>query len=154
VLRFVQPDKRSLAALLRTCKYLVPEVQAETVTLVIQRWYPSLPEQLPHLEDLTICDSFCQALPETIGELAALQTLHLPCCLQLQSLPETIGELAALQTLDLLDLQGCSQLQLLPGTIGELAALQQLNLQDCSQLQSLPETIGELAALQRLYLCM
>nr|MDO8088690.1 leucine-rich repeat domain-containing protein [Candidatus Sigynarchaeum springense] len=86
------------------------------------------------------------ALPESIGNLEALQTLWLSSN-QLSSLPERIGNLRSLQ---ILWLNG-NQLSFLPENIGQLKSLQKLWLED-NKLTSLPESIGNLEALQTLWL--
>jgi hypothetical protein len=114
----------SLAALLRTCKYLAPDVRAATVKLAVARWYSALPDQLPLLEDLTVEDCMTSELA-SLNNLTALQKLRLSGCGQMRSLPGSIGDLAALRQLSL---SGCGQLQTLPGSIGNMAALQVLSL--------------------------
>jgi len=59
----------------------------------------------------------------SIGQLNALQELHLSRCSNLQELPTSIGQLNALQELDL---SQCSSLQDLPTSISQLNALQSL----------------------------
>jgi Leucine-rich repeat (LRR) protein len=62
-----------------------------------------------------------QELPTSIGQLNALQNLHLWGCPKLQELPTSIGQLNVVQNLDL---WGCPKLQELPTSIGQLSALQ------------------------------
>jgi Leucine-rich repeat (LRR) protein len=50
-------------------------------------------------------------LPSSIGQLNALQKLHLCSCKKLEKLPSSIGQLNALQELDL---GACSNLKELP----------------------------------------
>ena len=96
------------------------------------------------MQTLDLRDNQLPALPESIGELAALKILYLRLN-QLAALPESIGRLAALQELNL----SSNQLATLPESIGELAVLQLLSLTN-NQLTALPESIGRLAALQTL----
>ena len=63
--------------------------------------------------------------------------------LGLTRLPETLGQLTALQSLDL----SINQLTTLPEWLGQLTALQGLGLRN-NQLTTLPESLGQLAALQ------
>jgi len=85
-------------------------------------------------------------LPPEIGQLTALQTLHLGGN-KLIVLPPEIGQLTALQMLDLQD----NHLTALPPEIGQLTALQTLNLTS-NQLTALPAEIGHLATLRMLEL--
>lgn len=85
-------------------------------------------------------------LPPEIGQLQALQNLHLTFN-QLSQLPSEIGQLQALQSLDL----GKNQLNHLPFEIGRLQALQLLDLYE-NQFSHLPPEIGRLQALQELNL--
>ncbi|HEY3417140.1 MAG TPA: leucine-rich repeat domain-containing protein, partial [Armatimonadota bacterium] len=62
--------------------------------------------------------------------------------LGLTELPDTIGQLTALQTLNL----SSNRLTALPDTISQLSALTQLYLSG-NQLAALPDTIGQLTAL-------
>jgi hypothetical protein len=61
------------------------------------------------------------------GAWTALRALDLTCC-TVTALPESFGELAALQHLNL---EGCRKLASLPESFGKLAALQHLNLAEC-----------------------
>jgi len=84
------------------------------------------------------------SLPESIGQLAYLQSLDLTVN-ELTSLPESIGHLAHLESLDL----SFNRLTWLPKSIGQLACLRMLLLRK-NQLTLLPESIGQLARLQSL----
>jgi hypothetical protein len=66
-----------------------------------------------------------QELLKFIGQLNALQNLHLDVCSNLQELLESIGQLNALENLDL---WGCLSLQQLPTSIGQLNTFQNLHL--------------------------
>ncbi len=59
-------------------------------------------------------------------------------CGDLQQLPESIGQLAALQRL--CGLAECTSLIGLPESIGELIELTCLNLNVCSELEVLPDS--------------
>ncbi|KAH8066338.1 hypothetical protein JL722_775 [Aureococcus anophagefferens] len=89
------------------------------------------------------------ALPERLGDCAALMSLDLRYCRSLTALPERLGDCAALTTLDLRD---CSSLTALPERLGDCAALTSLNLWCCSSLTALPERLGDCAALTTLHL--
>ncbi|MEK7340358.1 MAG: leucine-rich repeat domain-containing protein, partial [Verrucomicrobiota bacterium] len=94
------------------------------------------------LKILKLYNNQLETLPESFGNLQALQTLNL-FNNQLRALPESIGNLQALQTLKLQN----NQLETLPESFGNLQALQTLNLFN-NQLRALPESIGNLQALQ------
>ena len=109
----------------------------------------ALPEsfgQLAALQTLDLNNNRLSALPESFGRLAALQNLELGGN-QLSALPESFGQLAALQTLEL----NFNKLGALQESFGQLAALQSLEL-GWNELSALPESFGQLAALQRLFL--
>ena len=78
-----------------------------------------------------------RALPESIGQLSALQTLDLDGN-QLSVLPESIGQLSSLESLDLNN----HQLIELPESIGQLSALEYVDVHG-NQLSALPESIGK-----------
>jgi Leucine-rich repeat (LRR) protein len=61
----------------------------------------------------------------SIGQLHALQNLHLGGCLKLQQLPMSIGQLIALQKLNL---SKWFNSQKLPTSIDQLISLQEFNL--------------------------
>jgi internalin A len=85
-------------------------------------------------------------LPESIGQLTALQELSLRGN-KLTELPESIGQLIALQSLYLDN----NKLTELPESIGQLTALQSLYLSG-NKLAELPESFGNLKGLEELYL--
>ena len=108
-----------------------------------------LPEtfgQLVALQRLNLQGNKLATLPQTFGQLLALQRLYLQSN-KLATLPETVCQLVALQHLDL---QG-NKLTTLPERFCQLLALQRLYLQ-CNQLATLPETFGQFVALQHLSL--
>src|SRR5215475_14164687 len=65
-----------------------------------------------------------KAVPESLGQLAQLHTLHLHNN-QLTALPESLGQLVQLQDLDLRN----NQLTALPESLGQLVQLQILDLE-------------------------
>ena len=77
---------------------------------------------------LVLTDNQLSSLPESFGQLTALQTLVLAEN-QLSSLPESFGQLTALQYLD--------YLSSLPESFGQLTALRLLELRG-NQLNSQP----------------
>ncbi|KAJ8646633.1 hypothetical protein MRB53_008381 [Persea americana] len=113
----------------------------------------SLPEGLGQLKTLqTLHIDGCErlsSLPEGLGQLKALQTLYIRNCEQLSFLPEEVGQLKALQTLHIWN---CERLSSLPEGLGQLKALQTLHIRNCERLSSLPEGLGQLKALQTLHI--
>ena len=100
---------------------------------------------LTTLRDLYLIDLSLQQLPDSIGQLTALQALTLSACLT--RLPDSIGQLTALQ---FLNLTNCNRLVGLPDSIRQLTALKLLKLRNCGCLIELPYSIGNLSALQTL----
>jgi Leucine-rich repeat (LRR) protein len=94
------------------------------------------------------------ALPERLGDCAALTSLNLENCRSLTTAAlERLGDCAALKTLCLRD---CTGLAALPERLGDCAALTTLNQCSCTSLTALPERLGDCAALTTLSLgyCM
>ena len=121
------------------------EVRAQSIT--------SLPSSLcrsmaPTLESLVVTRTALAALPESCGDLKALEYLDLSYNL-LASLPDSIG---ALSELKVLEARG-NMLRTLPESIAGLASLERLELAS-NDLSALPESIGDLAALATLVLDM
>ena len=88
-----------------------------------------------------------EALPETIGNLQALEVLYLGSNPSLSTLPDSIGRL---QMLEHLDVSECA-LRLLPLSICQLVGLRRLYLSH-NALQALPMQFGLLDKLTHLYL--
>ncbi len=107
----------------------------------------ALPEslgQLQALQRLDLIGTNITKLPESLGRLQALQELNLRWT-RITKLPESLGRLQALQWLDL----SHTNITALPESLGQLQALQRLDL--CSsKITKLPESLGQLQALQRL----
>jgi len=95
---------------------------------------------------LDLTEKGLSLLPKEIGQLKALQELHLENN-GLVSVPKEIGQLQALEALFL----HSNRLVSVPKEIGQLQALQDLYLQ-YNRLVSVPKEIGQLQALQELYL--
>jgi internalin A len=102
--------------------------------------------QLTALEELNLNDNQLTALPDSIGQMTELQRLHLNGN-KLASLPDSIGQLSRLRNLYIT----YNRLTELPKSIGKLTRLQTLSL-SYNHLAKLPESIGQLAKLKGLYL--
>ncbi|KAH9290167.1 hypothetical protein KI387_034284 [Taxus chinensis] len=135
-----------------------------------------LPKVFLHIRKLLQLDfSRCQFtdIPESFGQLYALQKLNLSFCQDLKELPDSLEKLCSLKELDLrycrnlnklpagfgelkaltnLDLTYCESLQELPGSFEKLSSLRSLSLEYCSSLIGLHERIGNLASLTTLRL--
>ena len=112
-----------------------------------------LPDTIGLLHDLqTLHMRECEALeylPVSIGRLRKLSTLNMTSCKELIELPKEIGLLTALTSLDL---GFCRTLSALPPEMGKLSQLHTLKLQQCSGLVELPASLGQLSALKVLTL--
>lgn len=96
--------------------------------------------------ELGLYDSGLETLPESIGDLDALETLQVEEN-ALTSLPKSIRNLSSLKCLWL----GGNHLTTLPESIGNLKSLQYLIIDD-NHLTTLPESIGNLKSLRTLRL--
>jgi Leucine-rich repeat (LRR) protein len=85
-------------------------------------------------------------LPESLGQLTQLRTLHLSNN-HVTALPETLGQITKLKRLRL----GGNQLTALPKSLGQLSLLEELHL-SYNQLIALPESLCRLTSLRQLYL--
>ena len=85
-----------------------------------------------------------EILPESIGDLRALEELYLSEC-NMESLPESICNLSNLRILTIT--QG--DLSIIPENIGRLASLKELTIVDV-QIAVLPESTGDLENLESL----
>jgi uncharacterized protein (TIGR02996 family) len=101
----------------------------------------------PSLEFLGIGGNPLRSLPESIGMLRNLRQLFCSNTETLESLPDTIGQLTALQGLQL----SFNALKAVPDSIGKLVHLRKLDL--ChNELTVLPDTVGKLRELRTLEL--
>jgi hypothetical protein len=104
--------------------------------------------QLRALDYLRVRRSRCMTcLPDSLTSLGQLTTLDLEGCCNLARLPASLGNLASLRYLSLI---GCACLTELPESLGQLSALEVLFLSECEKLAKLPESIGNLGNLASL----
>lgn len=103
--------------------------------------------QLRALKSLTISYYIGYSIPDSLGQLSALESLIVANCLLLIALPSTLGQLKALRRLQVIR---CASLTALPGTVGELRGLRLLRIVSCPSLESLPEALGKCQALDHL----
>lgn len=118
-----------------------------------------LPEDLQLIKDqvqcMTVCASSLTVIPQWLGQLAHLQTLHL--CgwseaqqggnFRIRELPESIGDLSALKNLAI---EWFEELERLPKSVSSLKSLQSLRVEKCDSIQRISEPSGVLWPLQRL----
>ncbi|CAI5506048.1 unnamed protein product [Closterium sp. Naga37s-1] len=95
------------------------------------------------------CDSEFQsrvALPEDLGQLAALEWLELRGCFLIDGIPSSLCDLASLRRLFL----NSENLKHLPTAISNLSSLEELTIIWCHRLEALPPGFGLLRALKKL----
>uniref|UniRef100_A0A1D1XIL4 Malignant fibrous histiocytoma-amplified sequence 1 n=1 Tax=Anthurium amnicola TaxID=1678845 RepID=A0A1D1XIL4_9ARAE len=107
-------------------------------------WLPNSIGKLSSLVTLHLSENHISALPKTIGALSSLAMLNLHSN-RIAELPESIGDLFSLVYLDL----RANQLTSLPSSLGKLVRLAELDLSS-NHLASLPDTIGNLISLKKL----
>lgn len=110
-------------------------------------WFasPFIKKYLDNFKTLALKNTRFDTLPASIGQLASLHTLKVIYC-QLRQLPDTIGDLQKLTTIHL---WGNKHLTHLPDTIGNLSKLKVLKLRN-NGLLALPTSIGQLVELKEL----
>ena len=86
-----------------------------------------------------------QVIPEAIGELSLLRTLHLRGH-NIHTIPDSLCDLSELRSLDLFG----SPIERLPACFSNLSNLASLDLSYCHKLKLLPSDIGKLRALRSL----
>ncbi|KAL6597456.1 hypothetical protein ACP70R_046896 [Stipagrostis hirtigluma subsp. patula] len=87
-------------------------------------------------------------LPEWVGDLRALRSLHIRSCHRLSSFPQSLGHLTALQELRI---ELCP-LHQLPECLGQLRSLCTIQLVNLSDLSSLPQSMCRLTSLEKLHI--
>ncbi len=102
--------------------------------------------ELNNLQTLHLNDNILRSLPPEIGGLANLRTLHLGTN-QLNTLPPEIGQLNNLTMLDLVN----NEIKTLPSEMSKLSSLIDLNLSG-NHLPILPPEVFQISSLERLYL--
>ena len=95
--------------------------------------------RLERLTSMHVSGRSLRALPESIGQLPSLATLHLSDCESLAALPDSIGQLPSLETLNI---SNCRRLAALPESMGLLSSLETLDLTNCDRLSALPVSMG------------
>lgn len=109
----------------------------------------SLPDSmcsLPNLRQLRLSDNpRLTELPSRIGNLRQLTSLSVSYS-PLESVPESLGALSNLQRLSLLG----GEYVTLPASVGRLKALKELTLWSNPELEYLPDELSRLASLERL----
>ncbi|KAG0582798.1 hypothetical protein KC19_3G086800 [Ceratodon purpureus] len=106
---------------------------------------------LKSLQVLVLGDSTLTEIPESLGLLTSLTTLHIECRpsdkrLQIECLPKSIADLKMLESLVL---GNCEKLKRLPKNLGALTRLKQLDIWDCT-IRKLPKSLGLLSELREL----
>ncbi|KAL6597451.1 hypothetical protein ACP70R_046891 [Stipagrostis hirtigluma subsp. patula] len=109
-------------------------------------------------------------LPEWVGDLRSLRSLHIQCCPRLSSLRQSLDRLTALQELRIqhcplhqlpeclgqlrylhtLELWNLPDLSCLPQSMCRLTSLVKLSITNCPELASLPNGIREMTSLREL----
>merc|ERR1719210_523255 len=144
----VEAEWAAEASLMRACgEACMDNLILKTKLDISHKDITSLPEsfgQLKALQNFDINCNLLSSLPESFGQLMALQQLDISET-ELTSLPKSFGQLKALQNFDI----NCNQLSSLPESFGQLKALQNLNI-NCNKLSSLPENFCQLTMLQDL----
>ena len=108
----------------------------------------TFPSSIGNLTNLAKMSIDLENIPDEIGCLTNLETLHLGSCVR--SLPSSIGDLKNLKKICYTrGLYGC--LRSLPDEIGDLTSLEVLDLTG-TKINSLPRTIGNLSNLKELKL--
>ncbi|CAM6092378.1 unnamed protein product [Calypogeia fissa] len=92
---------------------------------------------------------FLGALPNSFGNLAALEILIVSNCTSLKRLPASFGNLSSLERLEV---KICTKLQRLPENFGKPKALKVFKLIRNHRLQALPDSIGNLSSLKEIHI--
>ena len=110
----------------------------------VNEWYGIITEGTRVVEIWRQSNNLSGDLPESIGDLTALKSLHLSSN-DITSIPESIGNLTALEEFWI----GWTPITVIPGSIGNLINLKQLHLgQMVNPLGTLPDEICNLESLE------
>jgi hypothetical protein len=150
--RGLEGDDSRLVHLRNIAEAVITAARQHSTRLVIE-YVPAaaLPQSigwLPHLQELSLLQSECTKLPDSIGNLANLTTLVLVGHTKIKHLPDGITRLGKLTTLHATDMP----LEALPQGIGELRSLEKLGLRNQRSLSTLPDSLTDLHQLQDLNL--
>lgn len=110
----------------------------------VNEWYGIITEGTRVVEIWRQSNNLMGDIPESIGDLTALESLHLSSN-QITSIPESIGNLTALEEFWI----GWTPITVIPGSIGNLINLKELHLgQMNNPLETLPDEICNLESLE------
>ncbi|MEZ5082118.1 MAG: T9SS type A sorting domain-containing protein [Bacteroidales bacterium] len=110
----------------------------------VSEWYGIVTEGTRVVEIWRQSNNLTGDIPESIGDLTALEALHIESN-QIYSIPESIGNLTALEELWL----GWTPITVIPGSIENLVNLKELHLgQMVNPLGALPDEICNLESLE------
>ncbi|NGX63934.1 MAG: hypothetical protein KR126chlam6_01356 [Candidatus Anoxychlamydiales bacterium] len=113
-----------------------------------KRHIPAFISKLANLEELAICDTAIESLPDSLVQLKKLKILTIYDNKFLALLPDKIGELQSLEELQLIN----NLLTSLPDSLCDLTNLIRLVISHNKFLAFLPDKLGQLKSLTKLYL--
>lgn len=129
------------------------QIHAEWLALWLTFNYCALrPKELPHTAlvfmqltyiDIGACHTL-RRLPDSLGQLQALQCIKIRGCNIFEGFPDSLGDLS---NLTVLQATYNFNMRTLPDTIGKLGRLEHLDLSGCDALTTLPVSLGDLTSL-------
>jgi Leucine-rich repeat (LRR) protein len=111
--------------------------------------YPEYLWTFTSLKNLDLSWSTVHTLPDGLGNLQNLESLHIRGMQNVEELPDTIGNLTSLTSLSISECFGFSKL---PESIGNLKLLRELLIYVGGIISTLPDSIGQLQSLEKLCL--